>query len=73
MQPKQLNKLYYERASYNVMCYQSSWISRDTKEQTFQCNVLLKQVDLKKGHPTNHSKHGHKIKIFLMNIYEEMC
>ena len=43
----------------NLTCYKSSQINCDIKEQPFQCSVLLKQVDLKKWHPTNHSEHAH--------------
>ena len=42
----------------NVMCYESNKKSFDTKERPFQCNVLSKQVDQKKGRPTNHSEHA---------------
>ena len=54
-------------------------MSYDTKERPTQCNVLLKQVDQKKGRPTNHSEHAHKIQqitslfVSIRTIIDTVC
>ena len=54
------------------MLYQSNQLSYDTKQRPYQSNVLLKQVDQKKGQPTNHSEHAQKIQLFPTSIYKEL-
>ena len=47
------------RAGEGVL-FKPSFFS-EKKEWPFQCNVLLKQIDQKKGRPTNHSEHAYWI------------
>ena len=47
------------------MCYESSC---DTKDQPFQYNVLLKQVDQKKQRPTYHSERAPQTQLVFLNL-----
>ena len=65
-------KIWQNSTPSNLMCYQCNQLSCDTKQRPFQCNVLLKQVDQKKGHPINYSEHAQYIQLFPMSIYKEL-